>query len=156
MIYKVVTESEDELLSQGDILRHVHVIQYSPGTEEQSLTTQTASVIVLSQGCEIDKAIKHNTTVLVALVIDLNSMPKGNQGFVRKNKVLSLFYLPQEPPFPIEGYIDFRTIQPVAANGLKVARLSDRYVCTVSNELLKAASERLWDFFFRPEPFNPR
>lgn len=149
----------DDELSQGDILRRVRIVDRTSTEELSEIATVHANVIVLTQNCEIDKIARGKTKVghlLVAIVSDLITLGKGQQGHVRKNAVNSLFYLPQEGPMPIEAYIDWRTIQPVELWPVWEARSQhERYVCTVEGDLLKAASERMWDFFFRPIPFDP-
>jgi hypothetical protein len=153
--YRVIPSDEEAPLTQGDIIRGLYVVASATGIQEEQPQIVQENVIVLSQNCEIDKAIKNNQAVLVASIKQLSVLPSGDQGNVRKNRVLSLFYLPKEDPFPVEGYIDWRTIQPVLVSSLFAARIPGKYVCSLSEELLKSASERMWDFFFRPMPLNP-
>ena len=155
MNYAVLPVNLEEPLDQGDILRRIIVVKNPTGVENTPVETTTSNVIVLSQGCEIDKAIKRSGTALVACVFNIDNLPKGDQGNVRKNIVLSLFHLPLEPPLPIECYIDWRTIQPISVHALVEARADvSRYICTVQGELIKTAKERFWDSFFRPMPFE--
>lgn len=137
-------------------LRRIFVVKHSPGTENALPETVASNVLVLSQDCEIDKAIKRRTSVSVACVFDLASLPRDNHKPIRENRAFNYFYLPIEPPFPVEGCIDWRTVQPVDISALIAIRDTDRYICTLSDDLLKAASERFWDFYFRPMEFNRR
>ena len=156
MSYCRKAASSDERLFQGDLLRRIFVVKHSPGTEEGQPETVVANVLVLSQDCEIDKAIKRGTSVAVACVFDLATMSQDNHKPIRENRAFNYFYLPLEPPFPVEGCIDRRTVQPVDIAALIAIRDTDRYICTLSDDLLKAASERFWDFYFRPIEFNRR
>ena len=153
MNYEVRPDGE---LSQGDILRGIHVITENRGTEGTEVKSGTSNIIVISQNCEIDKAIKRSSAPLsVASVVSLETVPKGEQGNIRKYKVLSMFYLPDGEGLPLECYIDWRTLQPVDYAALLVARKSS-YVCSLTGDMLKAAQERFWDFYFRPRPFGER
>lgn len=152
MSYLIKASTTDELLHQGDIIRQIYTVSRAPGTEHNSVEMEISNVIVLSQNCEIDKAIKRQGVVSVASVFRLDRLPKDQQGNVRKNIVLNLFFLPQADPFPIEAYVDWRTIQPIDVDTLTEVRKSDRYICTMAEETLKVAALHLWDYYFRPEP----
>lgn len=60
--------SPDGKLSQGDILRHVRVITSYTNRTGNDPKYGEANVIVITRGCEIDKA---SDTVLVARIVRL-------------------------------------------------------------------------------------
>jgi hypothetical protein len=141
-------------LSPGDIIKSVRLVERMTNAEAETLHTIPANVIVLSQGCEIDKVAKHgkNGSLIVAAVFTLNSLDRSLQGLVRKNTVLKSFYLPAFDNRMPECYIGWDTIQPVELMPIWNARNSERYVCSIKadSELWQALANRLWDYFFRP------
>ncbi len=143
-------------LSPGDIIRAVRLVERITGEEAEMVSTSPVNVIVLTQGCEIDKVARHDRPggLCVAGVFQLDRLDKGQQGNVRQNKINSLFYLPSYEERMPECYIDWRTLQHVELMPIWSGRNSERYVCHViqDSELWKSLAHRCWEFFFRPLP----
>lgn len=138
----------DDELDQGDLIRRIVVTAKAPITLEEPPALLTSNVVVLSHGCDIDKA--RFDSVLVARVIRLSAIPdRGMAGNVRRNRVYEAFYLPAVGPVAEDVYIDWRTIQAVDKQVLLEARPSARYIASLDSEFLAAASDGLWRFFFR-------
>ena len=97
--YAQVPSKSDERLNQGDIIRSVTLVTRSSGVPDGIVEVDQLNVVVLSQNCEIDKAIKMDSTVLVACVSAINILNASDQDNLRKNKMFRLHYLPQEGPF---------------------------------------------------------
>jgi hypothetical protein len=112
-------------------------------------------VFVLSHGCDIDK--QRFDSVVVARLIRLSALPDQTMaGHVRRNRVYEAFYLPASAPLSEDAYIDWRTIQAVDKLALLAARQSERYIASLDEEALAAASEGLWRFLFRSQARDPR
>ena len=118
-------------LSPGDIIKSVRLVERNANSELETIHTVPANVIVLSQGCEIDKVAKHgkNGLLVVAAVFALSSLEHSIQGQVRKNAVLKAFYLPDFDKRMPECFIGWETIQPVELMPVWNARHTERYVC---------------------------
>ena len=139
----MLTYSPDGELSPGDIIKSVRLVERTAHAESETIRAVPVNVIVLSQGCEIDKVAKHGKS---------GSLDRGLQGLVRKNAVLKSFYLPDFDSRMPECYIGWETIQPVELMPVWNARNTERYVCSVAenSELCQALANRFWDYFFRP------
>jgi hypothetical protein len=143
--YRVDAEGE---LDQGDIIRRVTVTHKLPADSAEPPQILVSNVVVLSHGCDIDKP--KSDTVLVARAIRISALPAGGLGGeIRKNRVHHALYLPAEGPVREDVYIDWRSIQPVDKLGLLNARATERYIGTVTGDLLDALADGLWGFFFR-------
>lgn len=75
----------DELLDQGDIIKKVEILAPSSNEPACALKPMLARFIVLSHGCEIDKA--DTSTLLVAPVVRLSVDDRGLIGLIRKGRV---------------------------------------------------------------------
>lgn len=142
-------------LDQGDLIRRVTLFRKAPVAREESPDLLISHVMVLSHGCEIDKPSKPelgSDTVIVVRLVRLSAVPQGLQRDARAQRVRNLFFLPMADGMPEEAVVDWRTIQPVDKAQILEARGTDRYICTVSGDLLDAARERLWEFLFRERP----
>ena len=146
--------SPTDELSPGDIIKSVRLVERTANAESETIRAVPVNVIVLSQGCEIDKVAKHGKSgsLVVAAVFALGSLDRGLQGLARKNAVLKSFYLPDFDNRMPECYIGWETIQPVELMPVWNARRTERYVCSVAenSELWQALANRFWDYFFRP------
>ncbi len=137
-------------MDQGDLIRKVVVYRKAPATFDVQPELLFSNVIVLSHGCDIDKA--RFDSVLVARVIRLSAIPdQGLAGNLRRNRVYEAFYLEPSGPLAEEAYIDWRTIQAVDKPSILASRSSERYIGTLDEELMLAASEGLWRFLFRQQ-----
>lgn len=124
----------DGELSPGDIIKSVRLVERTANAELETIRTVPVNVIVLSQGCEIDKVAKHGKSgsLVVAAVFALGSLDRGLQGLVRKNAVRKSFYLPDFDNRMPECSIGWETIQPVELMPVWNARSAERYVCGVA------------------------
>lgn len=81
----------DEVLDQGDIIKKVVILAPASNEPTCALEPMLARVIVLSHGCEIDKA--DSSTLLVAPVVRLSVDDRGLTGLIRKGRVRNCFHL---------------------------------------------------------------
>lgn len=152
MSYEILSDGE---LDQGDLIRRVVVCTIAPRDLTEPPALAESHVCVLSHGCDIDKP--RFDSVLVARLIRLSALPDpGMVGHVRRNRVFEAFYLPASGPLAEDAYIDWRTIQSVDKRVLLAARQSNRYIASLDEEAMSAASEGLWRFLFRLQTRVPR
>ena len=79
--------SPDGKLSPGDIIKSVRLVERTANAEAEIIHAVPVNIIVLSQGCEIDKVAKHGKSgsLVVAAVFALGTLDRGLQGLARKN-----------------------------------------------------------------------
>ena len=82
--------SPDGELSPGDIIKSVRLVERTADAESETLRTVPANVIVLSQGCEIDKVAKHGNRS--ASVGDRHNITGGDRGHDLRRVLLELTY----------------------------------------------------------------
>ena len=151
MSYLVRNEGE---LDQGDLIRRIVVCRKPPIELGDPTEVLVSNVCVLSHGCDIDKP--RSDSVLVARLIRLSAIPdSGMAGNVRRNRAYEAYFLEAAGPLAEDAYIDWRTIQAVDKQAMLAARRSDRYIGSLDEETLAAASDGLWRFFFRSQVRHP-
>ena len=152
MSYALRIEGE---LDQGDLIRRIVVSRKTPLEVTDTAELLVSHVCVLSHGCDIDKV--KSDSVLVARIIRLSALPDQRMaGHIRRNRVYEAFFLPAAGPVSEDAYIDWRSIQAVDKQALLTARQSDKYIASLDEETLAAASEGLWRFLFRLQERRPR
>lgn len=141
--------SLDKKLSQGDILRHIRVIANTVGGENNGPKFKESNIIVITRNCEIDKS---PNSLLVARIARLSSQTEYFRNNIRKGEVLNAFFLPDDGEFMEESYIDWRTLQPVNLESLKMLRVQEKYYrCSLNEVMLEACLGGFIEFFTKPE-----
>jgi hypothetical protein len=145
--------SPDDELSQGDIIRRVRVMIDVSNAQTSLPDYSESNIIVMTRNCEISKppnATTGTNAISVVRLIRLAAAPKGLQGDIRKNRVVSAFYLPEQEDLMEECYIDWRTVQPIDKSYLYTSR-SQHYKCTVDREQFMACLEGYFVFLTKPD-----
>ena len=113
---------------------------------------EVAAAVVLSYDCEIDKAEKPGSPILIAPVFTIDSLPKESQIAVLEQRRFSLMPLPDIPQLGT-SYADFRLIQAVrraylplesryaSMTAAAVDRLQAQLVAFLTRRIFTAAKE---------------
>ena len=137
----------DELHDQGDIIKKIEILAPSSNEPVCALEPKSARVIVLSHGCEIDKA--DSSTLLVAPVVRLSADDGGLIGLIRKGRVRNYFHLAPDGAMSEEAAVDWRLVQVVRKSPVTSNRSGQQYVCTLDADAKAAMAESLLQFLFR-------
>ena len=83
--------------------------------------TLSATAMVISHGCEIDKPA--SKTCYVAQVLPLSTIPPSGHAAVRQGNVAAVMHLPQHEALGGEAYVDLRMIFRVPLEQIRSAEL---------------------------------
>jgi hypothetical protein len=150
----IYRSSPDEELSQGDIIRSVRVLIDVNGAESHEPLYGLSNIIVMSRNCEISKRsanVPSTNSVLVARVVRLSAAPQNLRGDIKRNRVESIHYLPEQDDLMEECFIDWRSFQPIDKMNLYKLR-EQNYKCTLEKTYFQDCMEDFFLFLTKPDP----
>ena len=118
----------------------------------RSLQTTVNPLMLITHGCEIDKA--GVDVLLVCRVRELSQLDGGLPGDVRSGRVRSAMYLGQVGPLA-ESFADFRYMHRVLRSDLTTARAAGSCVASMTVDGRLSLQTHLYRFHTRRFPGDP-
>lgn len=134
-----------DLLSQGDLVSRVTVVEYREG---QPISGEY-DVVVLMHDCEIDKPGNH--ILLCVRARQVADLAPGQIGDVRRGRVNNAMHLPAVRNSP-ESFIDFRMIYRVPRREIDRGLREGRRVASMTEDGRTAMITYLYKYFARRMP----
>lgn len=133
------TEPDDSAdVLQGDIVDEVTVATPTP---QDGVVEAPARVIVVSHSCEYTKTAGNpGYPILVAPIVELDGLPGGLGGLIRRDSVTRYWRLPIARWFEVESAVDLSLVQPVLGADL----LGGVRVCSMTASGRIALADRLF------------